>query len=198
MRAGHQSHCFTLPQPPRWVSDSGLEWGETTGGAGKALTIFPGLGLPEAAQDKISRLKAGAANLMGSTWPWHQTGTSTLLCQPHASHRKEGFILCCFLFLREVFGEKGVWTVLRTHSWQVWSKFRKGSRLMKREGGSCTDQSHKRFWIGKQNSPRRKKSKCKGTIRSEGLLRAREELQEQKDAQVSGKITDKEGLLLSA
>lgn len=71
-----------------------------TEGAGKALTFsFSGLALPEAAQDKRSRRKAKAANLMGSTGPWHPTGTSGLLCKPHASHREEGFIRCCFLLL---------------------------------------------------------------------------------------------------
>lgn len=41
---------------------------------------------------------------------------------------------------------------------QVWSKFRKGSRLMKKEEGSCRDQNQ-RFWIGKQTVQENKKSK---------------------------------------
>lgn len=192
---------LTISQLPPWVSNSGLEWGEIRGGAGKALTAFSGLELPEAGQDKITRVKAGAASLADSTWPWHWIATSDLLCQIPYIPQKRGFAHYCFFFF-----EGGVWgkgslncieDILIGLKW-----IQKAiTKVMKREGWSCNDEKQILDW--EKNSPRRKNCKSRSTSRTEGLLswrreKLKKELKAWKDAQVSQKNTGKGCLLLSA
>lgn len=103
------------------------------------------------------------------TWPWHQTETSTLLCQPLESHKTD-FIHSCFLFLRDMF-----WEIFLTGLKHI--NPRKGSitRLMKREGGSCRDQNLRDFLTGEITCSRRKRGKSRGSSSTERLLRWRTE-----------------------